>query len=988
MARTSKTDNPANVIDYRHDDKRTNIPTSSLAGQGTIPPVAKMKYYYNPHLSPVLRFDPSGKADRIQELIVKAGHEPLTDAEQKLLAEALNHQQPWLEWTGKLEAEEKGFFEVDPVALHIHERVSTQAILRSAKREDVQKDLFADPQEDWRDLVKWYQHDVDWTNRLILGDSLQVMTSLATRENLAGQVQMIYMDPPYGIKYASNFQSQISKKEVKDKDADFSREPEMVRAYRDTWELGIHSYLKYLKDRITVARNLLNNSGSLFLQIGEENLHRVRSILDEVFGANNLITVIAFRKTGGQSSNYLSSVADYLLWYAKDQSQLKFRQIFRSKTGNERPSIYRMVQDTRTGEEKLIAGDDSLIADKNFEIFAPDNLTSLGATPSGTQPYSFNGKTFHPGLTQHWKTTTSGITRLSKAERLVNVSTTLYYKRFLNDFPVIIFDNLWQDTSAGGYSDDKLYAVQTNRKVIERCMFMTTDPGDLVLDPTCGSGTTAYVAEQWGRRWITIDTSRVAASIARQRIMTSRFLIYKGKNAGDGRIYDPAQGFEYKTVPHITLKSIAQNTNLDPLFAKHEPVLDAALGRCNQALQGVTSDLKRLLETKLLKKQKAEGKSAITDADERRWKLKPSWEHWEVPFDTDSEWPATLQSGVTEYRKAWRAKMDEINKCIADNADQEALVDDPVVLPGVRVSGPFTVEGVMPLENYDIPDDPDMDVHEEPIDVSRNAEAYLTEMIRLLRNDGVTFPGNKVRKFKKLEPLWSSNQDLPYHAEGWWEDSDENAPAPVAIAFGPQYGPLNVKELEEMLPRVVRGGMSELVLAAFNFDPETLGIIEDSGSHPKLMIHKAFIRPDVNPGMAGLLKDTPRSQLFTVFGKPEIDVRTTAKGEIEVELLGVDIYDPLTGSLLPTKADKVAAWFLDSDYDNRCFCITQAFFPDQDAWEKISKALKTQADQYAFAAYKGTISIPFIPGQHRRIAVKVIDPRGNEVMVVKKLEGK
>ncbi len=445
-------------------------------------------------------------------------------------------------------------------------------------------------------------------------------------------------------------------------------------------------------------------------------------------------------------------------------------------------------------------------------------------------------------------------------------------------------------------------------------------------------------------------------------------------------------GFNYKSVPHITLKSIAQNTNLDPIFAKHQPIVDAALARCVSALSQVTPELRKSLGAKLEAKQRAEGKSSITDADQRRWLLKDHFEHWEVPFDTDPTWPHDLQAAVKAYRIAWRTKMDEVNKCIADNAEQEELVDDPVVLPGVRVSGPFTVEGVMPIEEGELAEEPE-ELAEDPdtlYDASRNVEAYLESMLAHLKSDGVTFPGNLIRKFRKLEPVWNSGLDQPWHAEGWWQEDDEAGSPSIAIAFGPQYGPLTARTMEDLMRRVGRS-FSQLVVAAFNFDPETVEVIEDEASHPRLTIHKAFIRPDINPGMDGLLKDSPRSQLFTVFGKPEVEVHSAPNGEWQLELLGVDIYDPLTGDIRPTKADKVAAWFLDSDYDGRCFCITQAFFPDQDAWEKIAKALKTQADHYAFAAYKGTKSVAFKAGPHGRVAIKVIDPRGNEVMVVKKL---
>ena len=966
------------VIDYRHtDDTRTNIPTAVTAGQGTLPKAEKKRYYYNPHLSPVLRFDSTGKSDKIMSLLDKACKEPITAEEHMILAEALRNHQPWLEWTGKREAEEKGWFEVDPVALNIHERISTQAILRSSKREDVQRELFADPHEPWQEAVKFYQHDIDWTNRLILGDSLQVMSSLAHRENLAGKVQMIYIDPPYGINYRSNFQSTMSKYDVKDKDSDLSREAEMIKAYRDTWSLGIHSYIGYISTRFHLAKRLLSPTGSIFVQISTQNVHLLRNALDAVFGGENFCGQIIFKKTVGQTSELLAATYDYVLWYSKDADKVKFKPLYRYRSKSEDISAYPYIE-SRDSSWSRASGP----ANDDQKLFGAGNTTSQTGGESSRYSFIYEGQTFHPsGSGRGWTTNQKGLDRLSRTRRLIGMGNTLVYKRYIDDFPVVRLTMTWDDTIQSTFSVKKLYVVQTASTVIQRCLLMTTDPGDLVLDPTCGSGTTAYVAEQWGRRWITIDTSRVALAIARQRLMTARFENYKTKKPTGGMAENPGTGFIYKTVPHITLKSIAQNTNLDPIFEKHEPVLDEKLLKCNSALSKASADLRKKLETKLQLKQKQEGKKSITDADERRWVLKKKWEHWEVPFDTDPDWPAELRSAVSAYRTAWRAKMDEVNACIAANADQEELVDQPESAPGVRVAGPFTVEGVIPAEASLYEKD---DVEDKTVE-GKNSEAYLEQMVRLLKIDGITFKGNKVRRFGRIEPLWNNAQDLAWHAEGWWEGEDSAQKAKVGIFFGPQYGPVTAAAFEEVMPKAGRT-YSELVVAGFSFDPEAVEIIGDQSSHPRLMVHQAFIRPDINPGMEGLLKDQPRSQLFTVFGQPDIVLKNGKGDEYMVTLKGVDIYDPLTGSITSTRADKVAAWFLDTDYDGRCFCMTQAFFPDQDAWEKIAKALKTNAEQYAFEALKGTVSIPFKAGVNKKVAVKVIDPRGNEVMIVKKLE--
>jgi adenine-specific DNA-methyltransferase len=798
---------------------------------------------------------------------------------------------------------------------------------------------------------------------------------------------MIYIDPPYGINYRSNFQPSIGKRNVTEQQADLSREGEQIKAYRDTWSLGIHSYLDYLSYRLRLAHLMLSDTGSLFVQIGEANLHLVRNAIDEVFGSLNLCRLISYVTTSYQDDNLLGNITNYLLWYAKDKDRVveKSRPIFLSKQLGEpesREYKWLMLPDSST---RPLTADEYLgktaIPPKS-RAWRHGPLTSQGFSEAGSRPVHFRDKTYSCGPNQHWKTNQAGIARLVRSEQMIERSNSISNYLFLDYFPVSPVSNIWSDTKWGFDAGDKVFVVQTNTKIIERCLLMTTDPGDLVLDPTCGSGTTAYVAEQWGRRWITIDTSRVALSIARQRLMTARFENYRTRKPSGGMAENPGTGFNYQTVPHITLKSIAQNTNLDPIFEKHEPVLDAQLEKCNAALSKVTADLHKKLAGKLLTKQQKDGKKAITNADERRWELKTKWEHWEVPFDSDPDWPAELRTAVSAYRTAWRAKMDEVNACIAANADQEELVDKPETAAGVRVSGPFTVEGVMPAElslSDKVEDETDGAIE------GRNTEAYLEQMVRLLKLDGVTYKGNKVRKFIQLEPLWKNGQDLPWHAEGWWDGDDISHKATVGIFLGPQYGPVTARVLEEVMQKAGRT-YAELVVAGFSFDPEAVEIIGDQASHPRLMMHQAFIRPDINPGMDGLLKDQPKSQLFTVFGQPDIKVNKIKGDEHTVKLGGVDIYDPLTGSITSTPANKVAAWFLDTDYDGRCFCMTQAFFPDQDAWEKIAKALKSNAEQYAFEALQGTISIPFKPGPNKRVAVKVIDPRGNEVMVVRRLE--
>lgn len=998
MARTPKsgsTDTPLGTYAHKGETRKNN-PTALLAGQAKVPKAERVKYAYDPHLPPVLRFDSTGSEDKLPELIAKATRGPLSEDEAKLLADAIKHREPWLEWAGKREAHQKGHFSVDPVALHIHERVSAEAIVRAAKREDVQRDLFADPELPFRDEIKFYQHDVAWANRLILGDSLQVMTSLSRREDLVGKVQMIYFDPPYGIKFGSNFQPEIKKRNIKESDLDLARDPEMVRAFRDTWTLGIHTYLAYIKERLLAAKDLLTNEGSIFVQISEENCHKIQGVLDEVFTPENMCSKIVFLKTTGKASGLLDCTNDYVLWYCKDRAKVKYRQLFEARTIADDYNLRWAA--LSTGERvRFSSPEDFEILPEPKSAYRPNPLTSQTPSETTSFEYSFEGGRFNPGKSG-WKTNVRGMNALAKAERLQAQGNTLGYVRYLNDFNCKPRNNVWEDTRQSGFADEKIYVVQTGNRVIERCMLMTTDPGDLVLDPTCGSGTTATVAETWGRRWITIDTSRVALSLARQRLLTNRYPWHKLRPLTEAdRRRNPkgqwlrlegmgeAKTLHCKTVPHITLKSIARNESLDPIFARHEPILAEKLAALNAALKGVSADLRVKLKLKLSTKEKTEGKRAVTDADRRRWDLPVlEWKEWEVPFDTDPDWPQALQEALTAYRKAWRAKMDEVNACIDRNAEQEELVDQPEIDNKVlRVCGPFTVEGVRPEElslGEDGLFDPTPDEWEVREDA--NTTAYFDNMLENLRQDGVTFLGNKNRKLTEIAALYRDNPGSLVHAEAAWADSGSDEPT-VAIVFGPQYGPVTSEMLQAILREVRR--YKVLVIAGFSFDAEASGIITDGNLGIEVL--QAHIRPDLNAGMQGLLKNTAGSQLFTVFGQPEISVDKTKDG-YEVKLDGVDIYDPLNGGVVhSTNCDKVAAWFLDTDFDGKCFCTCQAFFPDQDAWEKIIKALKSNADLEAFARFKGTTSLPFQAGKHRRVAVKVIDPRGNEVMAIKKLEG-
>lgn len=989
--------------------ERLNIPEATEA-KAKVPKDKKPTYRYSPHLSPKLQFDHSGAWDKVHVLIEKAiSGEKLTAEEAEVLRASTQHgRQPWLEWAAKQEKESRGSFNVDDVILHVHERISAKAILAAAQRTEEPQDLFARPKLHREQALQYYRHNVDWANRLILGDSLQVMSSLAAREGLTGKVQMIFMDPPYGIKFSSNWQNEVGKREVKEKDEDISREPEMIKAYRDTWTLGVHSYLTYLNERFVVARDLLATTGSIFVQISDTNLHRVRAVLDEVFGASNFCSLITFRKKMmPMGADFTEAVSDYLLWYAKDSTKATVRPLFIEKpvcgdpawayaqmpSGERR----RLAKEEISGEKALPSG---------ARIYQPISLLPAQYRPKQDFKVPYMGKEWSPPKNSCWKT--DRMDRIVGAERVHPSGETLRYVLFHEDYSVGRLTNLWADSSA---AIDLQYVVQTNTDVVKRCMLMTTEPGDLVLDPTCGSGTTAYVSEQWGRRWITVDSSRVALSIARQRLLTASFDAYKTKDKNSGidpnAPQNPSCGFYYKTVPHVTLGSIAQNRNLDPIFATHEPILAAAIERLNTALAGISktaTPLHTALVGKLRAKVETEGTRAVSDADLRRWLLPgtradlltfgtpkqrvgwkdcipngPGWKEWEVPFDTDPDWPPALSEALLDYRKAWKAKMYEVNACIAQSAEQEELVDQPEVIRGVtRVSGPFTVEGVRPEEMALGEDGKVFDPtnNESDEETTGNTDGYIDLMVNLIRRDGVTFLGNRRAEFAALE----KDAGKSYHAKGRWKGRDDGQDT-VAVVFGPQYGPINAPLAVEAIEsaKAIKG-MTDIILAGFSFDAAAQEKAKQLDS-PAFRVHLAHIRPDVSPGMQGLLKETPNSQLFTVFGQPEIQILPAGDGEYKVQMDGVCVYNPLTGAIEDTSSKKVAAWFLDTDYDGRCFCVSQAFFPDKTAWEKIARALGGGVPDGTFEAF--TTSWPFKLGEHKRIAVKVIDPRGNEVMAIK-----
>jgi adenine-specific DNA-methyltransferase len=819
------------VKDYRHEEKRPNNPPAGLATYDKTPPSRKV-YDYDPHLD------------------------------------------PQLVWAGK---KEHTSFELENVALHIHERISTAAIMRAVQREPLQRDLFADPQFPLTEQIEFYQHPMNWANRLILGDSLLVMNSLLERELMAGKVQMIYVDPPYGVKFSSNFQPRIDRRDVRDSDEDLTREPEMIKAYRDTWTLGVHSYLTYLRDRLLLCRELLADSGSIFVQIGDQNLHHARELMEEIFGCDNFVGVVTFRTKIPLNPLHLANVADFLLWYAKEKEQMKFRRLCVERGVDEILSDFRYVElqdgsrrflteEERTGEKPLPPGS---------RLFTALDLSASGYTASCDFPVEYDGKTYYPTAGKAWKTNPDGMQRLLAHRRVHSTGRALRYVFYAEDYPVKEITNIWTDTlgEAG-----KAYVTQSPQKALQRCILMTTDPGELVLDPTCGSGTTAYIAEKLGRRWITCDTSRVALALARQRILTATFPYYRLGHPEKG----VSGGFIYKTVPHITLGSIAQN----------EPSERAIL-------------------------------YALPEID--------------------------------------RSK--------------------------VRVSGPFSVEAIPVPAMEDV-----AAIHDSPLSpdarqddlaqrgrgqgrIVNPAADHITTMIELLRKAGVVFPGGKKLMLENLRPLgvgW-------LHAEAEAKQDGEKARR-VAVSFGPRHGPVTAMQTHEAAQTASVNGYDVLVLAGFSVDPEAQAFIQKTPIR-NLTVHFANVNPDVLVG--DLLKTSRASQLFTVFGSPDVKLEKQKDGSYIVRLLGVDIYDPNTGELQQSRGEDVAAWFLDQDYDGYTFCISQAFFPaNDDAWEKLGRALKGSIDPEKFEALRGTISLPFQPGKYERIAVKVIDFRGNETIRV------
>ncbi len=967
-----------------------------------------------------------------------------------------------LAWRGKDEQDAEPL-SVDAVPIYTAEKIHPKAIIDDIRRraatgapEPNAPDLFADFNGiDEEDRLDFYQHTQKWTNRLILGDSLQVMASLAQKEDLRGKVQAIYFDPPYGIKFGSNWQVSTRKPKVQDgKSDDLSREPEQVKAFRDTWADGIHSYLSYLRDRLTVARDLLTETGSIFLQIGDENVHRVRAVLDEVFGSDNFISEIVLKTTSGAGSPSggtltLAGVHDLVLWYARSKPIVKYRQLYFDKGEMESAYLYRRVispdgldrsalEEELSGRQKLQDGD---------HLFMPDNLTSQSSPESATFKLAFCGETIGPGK-GGWKTNEVGMVRLREAGRIYPTGKmSLRFQRRLSDFNVAPINDVWTDVGTGSFTADKLYVVQTNVKIVQRCLLMATDPGDLVLDPTCGSGTTAFVAEQWGRRWITIDTSRVALTLARTRLMGARYPWYALKDSEVGAVEeqalrlgrkptdaeaaearnsgpftnDIAHGLVLNRVPHITLKSIANNKAIDVIWDQWQERLEPLRAALNVAAdteweewqiprppiypwdekpvkahakaKALIAERERMRadeecdDTDIAKHDKKIGK-AIGELNKL---LGRSFSIDDLPEHAGDPLPDAALAPHADWWEARIGRQQEIDKSIAGNAETEYLVDKPVELKGtVRVAGPFTVDSlsphrVLPADEDDpmllaalSEDDPAPHRLAARSDGGEASDDFMRVVLDNLKVAGVgnTKKGERLR-FTAIRPFAGRY----VNAEGrYTEGNTEGAPERrAAIFIGPEYDTVT-RAMIVAAAREAVDTFDTLIVCGFAFEAHASAETMTLG---RLTVLKVNMNQDLR--MGDRLKTADQGNLFVVFGEPDMNFRVRADGDYEVEIKGVDIFNPNTGEQKSSGKveDDVACWFIDDDYDETSFFVRQAYFlGGKDPYEKLKTALKAELDEDAWSVLNSTVSRSFPAPTTGKIAVKVINHYGDEVMKV------
>jgi adenine-specific DNA-methyltransferase len=786
------------------------------------------------------------------------------------------HIDPYLTWAGKKEGTD---FEIQNVSLHIHERIDPKRIvhhfLKQKEKSVQQLSLFQQPENEppLNKAIDFYKHEQDWSNRLIAGDSLLVMNSLLNKEGMAGKVQMIYFDPPYGIKYNSNFQPFTNKRSVSEKDEDIPAEPEMIQAFRDTWQLGLHSYLTHMRTRLIMSKELLKPSGSCFVQISDENLHHMREIMDEIFGAENFVALIPFRKkTMPLGAKYLEQMNDFILWYGKNKEELKYRPLFVKK--NYEGDFHWQWCELKDGSRRKMTKEE--IRDRTK---LPDGARVYRLVSMWPPSYSaesvfaieFKGRSWTPPAGQCWPTNREGMQRLIKLNLIEIEGNYLRRVVFEDESSFAKLTASWEDTIG---TRDKRYVVQTSEKVVERCMHLSTDPGDLVLDPTCGSGTTAYVAEKWGRRWITCDTSRVAVALARQRFMTAQFDYYALLNLNEGI----ASGFQYETITQVTLKSL--------------------LGENAGKKENTLYDKPRLEREK------------------------------------------------------------------------------------IRVTGPFTVEAVPSLRVK--PFDGEFPKIEGAGDeIARSGETSTQSLWRdELKAAGIRAVGGKKIDFARIEPMKATRF---LHAEGEIIDGDLTKKA--LISFGPDYGPLEQRQAEEAIKeaRSLKARPDIVVFAAFHFDPEAAKDI-DQIKWDGVQILKAQMSVDLLT--VDLRKKRSSNQSYWLIGQPDVEVMKDKKGTFRVKVNGFDYYDPISSEIESKSIKQIAMWFLDTDYDERSLFPAQVFFPQGDKkrdWTKLAKSLNSDVDEEALEAFTGTESLPFKAGEHKKVAIKIIDNRGIESFVIKKL---
>lgn len=977
MARKPGT--PKQVDALRHGDaSRRNIPTAELQSfflreedTHPLPP----KHY--PRARPLVEGETRTEEEvSVPEIIWNGARITITEAQQAELAETgtLTLSDAQLVWRGK-DRQDWSDLVVNVPPLYIQEKIHPKAIIDDLKRRTAQAreattdapDLFADfngIEPDQR--AEFYQHDQRWSNRMILGDSLQVMASLSERESLKGKVQCIYFDPPYGIKFNSNWQVSTQSRDVKDgKQADISREPEQVKAFRDTWKDGIHSYLTYLRDRLTAMRDLLTESGSIFVQIGDENVHRVRALMDEVFGAENLVSQIAFRTTTGRANTHLSSASNYIIWFAKRVDALKSRPVFQDKSaGSSIDQIYSLVLSPDGSTRRMSSAEraDRTSLSPGMRVFTTGDLTSSRPPGAGdVRMFAYQGSSYTPGKGT-FKTDKSGLQNLAKAGRIWPVGAkSIRYVRYFDDFPVIPHSNVWSDTGTGSFTDDKVYVVQTGSKVIERCLLMASDPGDLVLDPTCGSGTTAYVAEQWGRRWITIDTSRVALALARTRLMAARYPWYLLADSHEGRTKEASltqtvpsqtpvhddlrQGFVYDRVPRIMLGSIARNPLIDDIWEKWQAVLEPLRAKLNAAAS-------------------------------------ETWEEWQIPRDLPASTPSAVAEPHAKWWEARIARQREVDASIAARADVEYLYDKPYTDPArVRVAGPFTVESLSPhrvvpasegelIETIDAADGA-----RSAADADLAGQDFAAIVIDYLKAEGVKqqAKGDRIT-FESIAP-WPGDF---IGASATFIEGENGPERRAAILIGPEYGTVGRQDLVAAAREAVDARFDLLIACAFNFDAHS-SELDKLGS---LTILKARINPDMH--MSDELKNTGRGNMFVVFGEPDVEVLDDGGPCIRVKVNGVDVFDPNTGDIRSSDTKGIAAWFIDTDYDEESFFVRHAYFLGaNDPYKSLKTALQAEIDEDAWATLYSDTSRPFDrPTGGRKVAVKVINHFGDEVMKV------